>query len=124
MKAGLSVAEKLNKMRVIPNTMLPSTLKHKLVLPNIVEIRLDYSRSAKEFGPMFQFYRLYVADLRFHNPDLTIHRNVTDEGPLVGKVVIRGKNTPEGEEIVIEGIKMKTPEELKEKIIQINSELL
>lgn len=47
MKAGLSVADKLAKLRQIPSNMLPSTLKHKLILPRIEEIRLDYSRAAK-----------------------------------------------------------------------------
>lgn len=121
MKAGLLVADKLARLRQIPNNMLPSTLKHKLLLPKIAEIRLDYSRSAKEFGPMFQFYRMYVADIRYNNHDLLIHRNATEEGPLVGKVVVRGKNNAEME---IEGMKMQSAEELKNKIVEFNNSMI
>ncbi len=54
--------------------MLPSTLKYKTALPKITEIRMEYNRNAKEFGPIFRFYRKYIADLRHHNPNLKIIR--------------------------------------------------
>lgn len=91
------VAEKLAQLRLIPPNMLPSTLKHGIALPKLAELRMEYSKNAKEFGPMFQFYRKYVADIRFNNPELKIYRNATADGPLVGKIVLRGKNSAEGE---------------------------
>lgn len=118
------LAERLAQLRVVPQAMLPSTLKHKILLPNVAEIRLEYSRNAKEFGPMFQFYRKYIADLRFNNPDLKIHRNASADGPLVGKLVLVGKKGGEGSEAVIECVKMKNAEELKDRIVQLNEELL
>lgn len=87
------LAEKLANLRVIPPNMLPSTLKYNLTLPKLAELRLEYSKNAKEFGPMFQFYRKYVADLRLNNPELKIQRSATVDGPLVGKIYLRGKNT-------------------------------
>ena len=38
-KVSLTVAEKLAQLRKIPPNMLPSTLKHNIVLPNITEIK-------------------------------------------------------------------------------------
>ena len=46
-RVSLTVAEKLAQLRKIPLGMLPSTLKYNLVLPNISEIRFEYSRNAK-----------------------------------------------------------------------------
>jgi hypothetical protein len=73
---------------VIPPNLLPSTLKHKTVLPKVTEIRLEYNRSAKEFGPIFRFYRKYIADLRYHNPHLKIIRDASANGPLIARMVI------------------------------------
>lgn len=64
---------------------------------------------------MFQLYRKYIADLRYHNPDLNIKRDATEEGPLIGRIVLVGRGAPDDEK-VIECIKYKTVEDLKEKI--------
>lgn len=64
---------------------------------------------------MFQLYRKYIADLRYHNPNLTIKRDATEEGPLIGRIVLVGRGASDDEK-VIECIKYKTVEDLKEKI--------
>ena len=46
---------------------------------------------------MFQFYRKYIADLRYHNPDLKILRNATEDGPLVGRVILVSKSAMKSE---------------------------
>ena len=71
---GKSVAEKIASLRHIPENMLPSTLKHNIVVPKLAELKLEYSTTAKEFGPMYSFYRKYIADLRYHNPSLKLIR--------------------------------------------------
>jgi hypothetical protein len=76
-KAVLSVAERLAQLRHIPNSMLPATLKHKILLPKLTEIKLEANRNAKELGPVYSFYRKYIADLRLHNPQLKITREVS-----------------------------------------------
>ena len=119
-KPAASVAEKMAKLSQIPEQMLPSTLKHRTLLPNIKEIRYEYNRFAKEFGPMFQCYRLYVADLRFHNPHLKLQRAVTPDGPLIAKIIIEKANN--SELITLEGAKFNSVEELRSKLIQINNE--
>ncbi len=55
-------------------------------------MRFEYAQSAKEFGPMFQFFRKYVADIRYHNPQLNIWRNKSENGPLVGRIVLVRKS--------------------------------
>jgi len=49
-KVALTLAERLAQIRNIPNHMLPSTLKHKLLLPKITELKLEANKSAKELG--------------------------------------------------------------------------
>ena len=73
-KAGLSIAEKIAQLRPIPQELLPSTLKYNLKFPKFAEIKFEYAKTAKELGPMLQFYRLYIADLRYNNPELSIVR--------------------------------------------------
>ena len=46
-KVVKTVAEKIAALRHIPPTMLPSTLKHNLMLPKISEMRFDYARNAR-----------------------------------------------------------------------------
>lgn len=42
---------------------------------------------------MLVFYRKFVADLRYHNPNLKIQREITESGPLIGRIVLRkGEN--------------------------------
>jgi hypothetical protein len=49
-KVALTLAERLAQIRNIPNHMLPSTLKHKVLLPKITELKLEANKSAKELG--------------------------------------------------------------------------
>ena len=70
---------------------------------------------------MFQLYRMYIADLRFHNPNLTIKRNASEDGPLIGQIVLVGRNASVTGEKVIECNKFKTVEELKDKITEIHN---
>lgn len=60
---------------------------------------------------MLQFYRQYVADLRFHNPQLRILRESEVGGPLVGRVILVS-NTGKGEQedLLIESNCVKTVE--------------
>lgn len=88
-KVALTLAERLAHMRHIPNHMLPSTLKHKVILPKITELKLEANKSAKELGPVFSFYRKYIADLRYHNPHLKISREISDLGPLIARISLR-----------------------------------
>lgn len=118
-KAALSLAERLAQLRQIPNHLLPSTLKHKVLLPKITELRLEANRTAKEIGPVFSFYRKYVADLRFHNPHLKITREVSDLGPLIARITLRRADA--AEPYVIEGGKYKSPEELKARIVEYHN---
>ena len=37
---GKSVAEKIASLRVIPENMLPSTLKHNIVVPKLAALKL------------------------------------------------------------------------------------
>ena len=46
-KAVVSLAEKLALLRVIPSQMIPSTLKHKINLPKLTEMKFEYARHAK-----------------------------------------------------------------------------
>lgn len=87
-KVVLSVAEKLAQLRVIPPQSFPSTLKHNILLPKFTEIKFEYARQAKESGPTYAFYRKYIADLRHHNPNLKIYRDVQENGPLIARVVL------------------------------------
>lgn len=115
MKAGLTVVEKLAQLRTIPAHMLPSTLKHKILLPKCTEIKLEANKLAKELGPTLAFYRKYVADLRLHNPHLKIHRLVTESGPLIARITLsKGEAV---EPLVLEGNKFKSAEEIKNKIL-------
>lgn len=113
-KAALSLAERLAQLRQIPQHLLPGTLRHKLLLPRLTELKLEANRSAKELGPVFAFYRKYVADLRHHNPHLLLTRQVTETGPLVARISLR--KAQEGEPFVIEAGKCKTAEELRSRI--------
>jgi hypothetical protein len=74
---------------------------------------------AKEIGPTFQFYRKYVADLRYHNPNLKIIREVTESGPLMARICL--KKSDAMEPFVIEGVKCKNAEDLKNKILEFNN---
>lgn len=65
-------------------------------------------------GPTFAFYRKYIADLRHHNPHLTVLREITESGPLIARISLR--KAQEAEPFVIEGSKCKTAEELRTKI--------
>ena len=108
---GKSVAEKIASMRPIPENMLPSTLKHNIVVPKLAELKLEYSTTAKEFGPMYSFYRKYIADLRYHNPSLKLVREVTEDGPLVARIVLKSQSGQENpEDMMIESSKVKTEE--------------
>ena len=74
---------------------------------------------------MFQFYRKYIADLRYHNPDLKVLRNATEDGPLVGHVILVSKSGIKNEEdLTIVSTQVETVEELKDRIVKLNSELL
>ena len=97
-KAAKTVAEKLAQLRNIPPNLLPSTLKHKLVLPNITEMRFEYSKSARTFGPLYLFYRKYIADLRHHNPHMKIVRSATEDGPMVARLVLASNSSKASEE--------------------------
>ncbi len=46
-KATVSLAQKLAELRVIPQNILPSTLKYKVTLPKIAELKIEYSKNAK-----------------------------------------------------------------------------
>lgn len=93
-KAALSIAEKLAQLRHIPNSMLPATLKHKILLPKLTELKVEANRNAKELGPVLNFYRKYIADLRLHNPHLKITREISELGPLAARVSLRkGENS-------------------------------
>jgi hypothetical protein len=70
-------------------------------------------------GPVFSFYRKFIADLRYHNPHLKIVREITESGPLIARIVI--KRGEESEPFVIEGGKYKTPDELKSKIVEYHN---
>jgi hypothetical protein len=50
---------------------------------------------------MFQYYRKYIADIRYNNPDLKIKREAIVDGPLVGRIILVPKNKVEGEQILI-----------------------
>lgn len=39
-KAALSFVDKLAQLRQIPQHMLPGTLKHKILLPKLTELKL------------------------------------------------------------------------------------
>lgn len=87
-KTVVTLAERLAQLRVIPPEKVPSTLKHEISLPKFQEIRFQSARMAKELGPIFAFYRKYIAALRHQNPNLRIVRDVTDTGPLVARILI------------------------------------
>lgn len=117
-KAALSLAERLAQLRQIPNHMLPATLKHKILLPKFTELKFEANRNAKELGPIFSFYRKYVPDIRFHNSQLKVSREISELGPLIARISIR---KGEGEPYFIEGAKYKSPEELKARIIEYHN---
>jgi hypothetical protein len=87
-KVVISLAERLAQLRIIPPEKIPTTLKHDIVLPKFQEIRFESARNAKEFGPMYNFYRKYIADMRYHNPALRIVRDVTETGPLIARILL------------------------------------
>lgn len=50
-------------------------------------------------GPTFAFYRKYIADLRYHNPHLSVIREITESGPLIARISL--KKAQEAEPFVI-----------------------
>lgn len=77
MNKVLTKADKLQKiadLKKIPEELLPSTLKYKIELPNIKKISVEYRDQCKDIGPAFQFLRKYTADIKYHNPGITIER--------------------------------------------------
>jgi hypothetical protein len=46
-KVVISLAEKLALLRAIPPQMIPSTLKYKINLPKLTEMKFEYARRAK-----------------------------------------------------------------------------
>jgi hypothetical protein len=74
---------------------------------------------------MFQFYRKYIADIRFNNPDLKLTREATPDGPLVARMILvssTGKGSEE--DLTIESNRVKSVDELRDKILHIHNELL
>lgn len=91
----MSKAERWAALYAIPEEIRPSTIKHSIMLPNIVAITFEYRKGAKDIGPAFRFLRKYGADIRFHNPELKLQRLKTPEGPISLKVSIYKRQNPE-----------------------------
>lgn len=91
----ISKAERLTAMKTLNDSILPSTLKHEVLLPNIKAIKIEYRNRATECGPAFQFLRKYGPSIRFRNPDLKLERVQTPEGAMIVRMLVYGKNVVE-----------------------------
>ena len=60
-----------------------------------------------------------MADLRYHNPHLSLKRLPSADGPVVLQVVVEREGR---EPTVLEGGKFKSPGELRERLLELNQE--
>lgn len=72
---------------------MPSTLKYNVLLPNIRKISVEYRDQCKDIGPAFQFLRKYTADIKYHNPGITIERLRSEDGPIKLRFNVYTKNS-------------------------------
>ena len=78
---------------------------------------VEYRDQCKDIGPTFQFLRKYAADIKYHNPEIVLERQRSEDGPIKLRMTVWTKNSEEPTVIDPSGIS--GTEGLREEIEKI-----